>query len=313
MVLNSFFKQHNMKKIAIYICYILLLFVGKTQAQEMNVKLTINTDKIQGIDKAVFTSLESSLVQMLNERKWTDTNFGLKEKIEATFVLTLSSVENGVTYNGDLQVSSRRPVYNTTYITPIFAYKDNNIKFDYTQGESLEFNESNLTNNLVSIFAYYTYIVIGLDFDSFALNGGKPYFEKAVSIVNESQSLSPKGWSALDDDKNRYALALALTEESSSKFHSMWYTYHRLGMDEMAINVIRARDQIINSLQDLQTIYSARPASPIILFYGDTKLDELVSIYSDVSDEERKSAYELLRKIFPTKNRQLNLIRSKSN
>jgi len=295
--------------IYIYIVGILLLFSLDGYSQELNAKLTINSSQIQGVDKSVFTSLENSLMQLLNERKWTETTFKNNERIECNFTLTLNSIAEDNSYSGEIQVTSTRPVYNSSYMTPTFMYRDVDVNFNYTEGENIEFNEAYIENNLVAIIAFYTYVIIGLDFDSFALNGGKPYFEKAMEIVNASQHLSKKGWAAFDSDKNRYSLGLALTEESSGGFHTLWYNYHRMGLDEMATNALRGRDKIIASIQGLPSIYSARPSSPLLLFFGDTKLAELADIYSEASTDEKKEAYDLLQKIFPTKTAQLNRLK----
>lgn len=296
-------------KLKLYICILLTVLLAKLNAQELNAKFTIRSDKIQGVEKDVFTSLENSMTQLLNEYKWTNDVYKPGEKIECTFTLILNSMPDATSYEAELQINSRRPVYNSSYSTPLFAYNDTEVSFTYAQGESLEFNETNITNNLVAIVAFYANVVIGLDYDSFAPNGGRPYFDRAMSIVNAAQSLSTKGWTAFDNDKNRYALGLALTEESSSAFHTMWYNYHRLGLDEMSTSALRGRDRIIAALPDLQKVYSARPASPLLLFFGDTKLDEVADIYSEASSEEKKEAYELLRRIYPTKTRQLDAIK----
>lgn len=296
-------------KCKIYICILFAVFSVKLGAQELNAKFTIRSEKIQGVEKDVFTSLENSMTQLLNEYKWTNDVFKPGEKIECTFTMTLNSMPQTNSFEAELQINSRRPVYNSSYSTPVFAYNDTEVSFEYVQGESLEFNETNITNNLVAIVAFYANVIIGLDYDSFSPNGGRPYFERAMSIVNAAQSLSAKGWSAFDNDKNRYALGLALTEESSSAFHTLWYNYHRLGLDEMSTNSLRGRDRIMTTLPDLQKVYSARPASPLLLFFGDTKLDEVADIYSEASSEEKKEAYELLRRIYPTKTRQLDAIR----
>lgn len=302
-----------MKKILIYISVWVfsLILVQKTNAQELKAKVTINTSQIQGVDKEVFTSLENSLMQMLNERQWTDAVFKPHERIDCTFTITLSSVSDNTLYNGEIQLTSSRPVFNSAFVTPMFAFRDADLDFNYAPGENIEFNESNISNNLVAIIAFYTYTIIGLDFDSFALNGGKPYFEKAMAIVNASQSLSKKGWAAFDSDKNRYALALALTEESSNSFHTLWYNYHRLGLDEMSTNVLRGRDRIIASISNIETLRASRPSSPLLLLFGDTKLSELGDIYAEASSEEKKAAYDLLQKIYPSKTAQLRAFNSR--
>lgn len=270
------------------------------EAQEFNMKITLNTNQIQGTDKSVFEKMEESLNKLVNDRKWTDATFATNELIEGSILITINEVQEN-TYKGDVQIIVNRPVYNATYNTPLLNYRDTEFEFSYLLGENLEYIENNINSNLVATVAYYVYIILGLDFDSYALNGGKPYYEKAMQIVNNAQSLNTKGWAPFGGDRNRYAMVMALTEESSSVFHSMWYNYHRKGLDEMAANPSRGRAGVIATVPDLQTIYKARPASAILSFYGDTKLDELINIYSEATSEEKSEAYKILQPIFPTK------------
>lgn len=286
-----------------YFIYIVCMFISGMdllEAQEFNMKITLNTNQIQGTDKSVFEKMEESLNKLVNDRKWTDATFATNELIEGSILITINEVQEN-TYKGDVQIIVNRPVYNATYNTPLLNYRDTEFEFSYLLGENLEYIENNINSNLVATVAYYVYIILGLDFDSYALNGGKPYYEKAMQIVNNAQSLNTKGWAPFGGDRNRYAMAMALTEESSSVFHSMWYNYHRKGLDEMAANPSRGRAGVIATVPDLKTIYKARPASAILSFYGDTKLDELINIYSEATSEEKSEAYKILQPIFPTK------------
>lgn len=286
-----------------YFIYIVCMFISGMdllEAQEFNMKVTLNTNQIQGTDKSVFEKMEESLNKLVNDRKWTDATFATNELIGGSILITINEVQEN-TYKGDVQIIVNRPVYNATYNTPLLNYRDTEFEFSYLLGENLEYIENNINSNLVATVAYYVYIILGLDFDSYALNGGKPYYEKAMQIVNNAQSLNTKGWAPFGGDRNRYAMAMALTEESSSVFHSMWYNYHRKGLDEMAANPSRGRAGVIATVPDLQTIYKARPASAILSFYGDTKLDELINIYSEATSEEKSEAYKILQPIFPTK------------
>lgn len=290
-----------MKKLfSLYIFFVLISGSGFIKAQELNMKVTLNTSQIQGTDKSIFNKIEESVGHLINNRKWTDATFAANELIEGSILITINTVQDN-SYTGEIQIIVNRPVYNSTYNTPLFNFRDTEFEFSYLLGENLEYIENNVNSNLVATIAYYVYIVLGLDFDSYALNGGKPYFEKAMQIVNTAQSLSSKGWAPFSGDRNRYAMALALTEESSSIFHSMWFNYHRKGLDEMAANPARGRAGVIATVPDLQTIYKARPSSAILSFYGDTKLDELINIYSEATSEEKTEAYKILQPIFPTK------------
>jgi hypothetical protein len=246
--------------------------------------------------------LQDALNQFINGRKWTDATFATNEKIEGTMLITINSVKEN-TYGADIQITASRPAYNSSYMSPLCNIMDNEFEFDYITGQNLDFSENNIDNNLTATIAFYAYIILGLDFDSFALSGGKAFFERAMSIATSAQSLpSNKGWATFGGDRNRYALALSLTDDSSaSVFHTMWYNYHRKGLDEMAANPTRGRTEIENTVPDLQKIYQSRPYSPLLFFYGDTKLYELVSVYTKASAEERQTAYNLLRSIYPTK------------
>jgi hypothetical protein len=285
----------------IYIIFCLFIGYNGVAAQELNMKITINSSKIETVDKSIFTMLEESLNQFVNGRKWTDATFAANELIESSMLITINEISDQDTYKADIQITSTRPVYNSSYSTPLFNFKDDEFEFFFLRGQNMEFSENNINSNLTAVIAYYAYIVIGLDFDSFSLGGGKPYFERAMNIANSAQSLNVKGWAPFGSDRNRYSLALALTEEPSADFHSMWYNYHRKGLDEMAINATRGRATIEATIPDLQKIHQARPASPILLFYGDTKLDELMNIYSEAQTNEKQEAYKILQSIYPTK------------
>lgn len=288
-----------MKKIIYILLAFLFAYNNNVAAQELNSKVTINIAQLQGADTEMFKTLQDNLTQLINEYKWTDATFRANERIDCTFTITIADGSDGI-YSGDIQITSRRPVYNSSYVTSMFNFKDSEFAFSYNR-ENLEYNETNITSNLIAMMSFYVYVVIGLDFDSYSLGGGRPYFEQALSIANSAQSLNQKGWRPFDNDRNRYSLALALTEESSRNFHSMWYNYHRLGLDEMAGNADRARTKVIETLEDLNALYGARPQSVLISFYGDTKLDELFNIYTKATREEKDKAHKLLQKIYPTK------------
>lgn len=287
----------------IYLILIVLFVSGNFLfAQELNIKLTVNSDQIQTTDKSAFDQMQEALNQLVNTRKWTDLKFAANELIQGTILITLKQFNpDDNMYKGEIQVTSSRPVYNSTYATPMFNFRDTELEFSYIRGESLEFSENNITNNLVAVVAFYTYVLLGFDFDSYSLDGGKPYFEKAMMIANSSQSLSSLGWATFGSDRNRTALALALTDESSSAFHSLWYNYHRKGLDEMADNEVRGRIGVVKSITDLQSIYKARPSSVLLSFFGDTKLTEMLEVYSDANTEEKDEAYKILTDIYPTR------------
>lgn len=276
------------------------------QAQELNAKVTVNTQKLQSPNEDLFKTLQNDINQMLNENRWTDLNFMKKERIDCVITLTINEMNSEGSVKGDLQISTRRPVYNSTYVTPMLSYRDNQIEFNYILGQSLNINLNNITDNLVAIMAFYAYIMVGLDCDSFSPGGGRPYFSKALDIANAAQMLDAKGWEPFSGSNSRYDLALALSDDSYKGFHTMWYDYHRLGLDEMAENPSRGRIKIIESTAELMKLYENRPSSPLLTIYGATKLEELVSIASQAKADEKKDLKKLLLQIYPTRNNIIN-------
>lgn len=278
-------------------------------AQELNVKLTINSQKVQTTSRDKFTTLESSLKTLLNEQKWTDATFARNERIDCSIAITINEAIGDDSFKGEIQIVSRRPVYNSSYITTLINLRDTQFEFDFTSGQSLDFNAMNINDNLTATLAFYAYIIIGLDFDSFSLNGGRPYFEKAMSIANAAQSLNTKGWEPFSGKGNRYDLAVALTEESSKDFHSMWYNYHRMGLDEMSANPTRGRIRIIESIGNLKNLYNSRPSSMLFTMYAEAKISELVRVCSEANTEEKQELKKILLQFFPTKTTDINLLK----
>ena len=275
-------------------------------SQELNARITVNSDKIQGTNKSVFTTLQTSLTEFVNNRKWTDATFAVNERIDCSMTIIVNE-QNDNTFSAEIQVQSRRPVYNSAYTTTLFNFRDTQFDFEYVEFEQLEFTGTSLSSNLTATIVYYIYIILGLDFDSFSLKGGVPYFQQAQQIVNMAQSESSwSGWKAFDSDRNKHALITALTDNTSDFFHELWYTYHRKGLDEMAANADRGRLTVISSLQGLKQIKEARPNSLLLQLFSDAKLDETVSIYSNASTQEKKEGYEMLKNLYPTEDARLS-------
>lgn len=272
---------------------------------ELNARITINSDKIQGTDKSVFTTLQTALTEFVNNRRWTDATFAVNERIDCSMTIILSEKSDN-SYKGEIQVQATRPVYNSSYLSTLFNYRDTELDFEYAQFEQLEYNENSLSSNLTATVMFYIYVILGLDFDSFSPLGGKAYFERAQQIVNMAQSQGTwSGWKAFDKDDNRHGLITALTDNTSEKFRNFWYTYHRKGLDEMAGNPDRGRTTIIEALPVLKEVKSARPTSVIMRVFSDAKLDELVLIYSKATTQEKQEGYKLLYELYPTETKRL--------
>lgn len=279
---------------------ILLLFISAPIfSQELICNLLVNSDQIQGSNKSVFNTLQKSASEFLNNRKWSEMSFTQQEKIECTFNIIIKKVD-GDSYTAELQVQARRPVYNSGYFTTIFNFRDNDFVFSYQENEVLEFNENVISSNLTAVLTYYAYIIIGYDLDSFSRLGGSSFFQAAENLVNAAQSLDTPGWQAFKSNKNRYALVNNLTDEAFKKYRNYFYEYHRLGLDEMTANVVNARAKMLEGLPILREANRARPSAIVISTFLDTKRDEMINVFKNASEKEKKTAVEVLSDVNPT-------------
>ena len=278
-------------------------------AQELNATVTINTRQLEAGLHQRFETLQDDLREFINGRQWTSAQFSQVEKIRCSFALTISEQTDNDKYNASLTVQSSRPVYNSSYSTNTLNWRDDNITFVYTEGQTLTFNEFSLDNELVANIAYYVYLILGIDFDSFAPRGGEPYFRKAESIVSQMQGSESKGWSAFADKKNRHAVITALMSDSQSTYRDLWYTYHRSGLDQMALSAEKGRSQITEACSLLTKIRSVDVQTPLLSLFINSKLDELINIYSKAPRQEKVKAYNMLSEEYPTYSIQLEKIR----
>ena len=286
----------------------ILLGVVGVYAQELNCTVEINTDKINGTDKAVFSTLQTAITEYMNNTQWGNAQFLVNEKIDCKLFFTIASVE-GTKMTGDLQVQSSRPVYNASYTTTLINFKDTNIEFEYQENEPLVFNINAMESNLTAILNFYAYMILAIDFDSFAPNGGDFYYERAANVVQLAQSSGETGWKAFEDTKNRSAVLSAFTEKNTSAIRSLLYDYHRKGLDEMVLSPDKSRATITKTLNILKQIYDVAPMSVVLSMFKDAKLDELVNIYSKSNITERQTVYELLYPLYPTERERLNKIK----
>ncbi|MBR5854818.1 MAG: DUF4835 family protein [Paludibacteraceae bacterium] len=289
----------------IHIIFSMCLLTHLASAQELNCTVTINSDQVQGSNKEVFNTLKQSIEEFVNNSRWTNLTFQNKERIECSMMLVVKSVENNI-YKCDFTCQSRRPIYGTTYTTPLLNFQDNTFSFAYQEYDRIDFQQNTFTSNLTVLIAYYCYLIIGYDMDSFARLGGTPYFQMCENIVTAAQSASldeaeAKGWKAFDSNRNRYALINNLMDEVFKPYRMFIYEYHRLGLDEMINNVANARARIAAGLPVLKEANQARPATYVVTTFLDAKNDELVNIFSGGTTDEKKKAYELLTDIDPTR------------
>lgn len=295
-----------MKRILILILLACIAQVATVHSQELNARVTINSDKIQG-NKDVFTSMQNALTEFINNRKWTDAEFAVNERIDCTFTITINERdENSENFKGSIQIQARRPVYNSSYTTATLNFNDRQLDFQFLQYSPLQYTQNTLEDNLTATIVYYIYLVLGFDFDSFSPKGGTPYFQQAQQIVNLAQSQAGwNGWRAFENDQNRHAVITALTENQGDAFRDLWYKYHRNGLDEMAANPDRGRTNLLQALPALEEYKSARPTSVLLQMFSAAKLDEIVAIYSKANTQEKQDGLKLLSNLFPTENTRL--------
>ncbi|MDE6409897.1 MAG: DUF4835 family protein [Muribaculaceae bacterium] len=286
--------------------------IPRAEAQELRCNVEVNTQQIEGTNKSVFESLQEAMNTYMNETKFTNATFAPNEKIECRLFLTVGEY-NDDRIKGDLQIQLSRPVYNSTYTTTLFNFRDTKVEFDYRDGDPLIFNENNEESNLTAILDYYAYLLLGLDFDSFSPNGGQPYFDKAAAIVQQMQSSGEVGWRTFEDTKNRAAVLSSFTDANTSGMRKMLYDYHRKGLDEMVTSPDKGRAVITESLNELKGVYANAPMSVALSIFRDSKLDELVNVYSKAPQTERQTVYDLLQPIYPTESNRLDKIRNPEN
>ena len=288
---------------------IIFLAVAQVNAQELNASVTINSDQISGSNKQVYQTLERSLTEFVNQKKWTNRNFKQQEKIQCVFTLTISEQSSSTDFKGDIQIQSSRPIYNSTYLTPVFNFKDNNISFRYTEFQNLQFNPNTFDSNLVSVIAFYVYTILGIDGDSFAINGGDEYFKAAEKVVNQAQQGGFVGWSSTDTGPTRYRLINDVLSNTFIDFRKAVYTYHRLGLDVFHDDKEDGKEQIVTSIGLLKTIYNRRPNALLIRTFMDSKADEIADVFSGGPRYDTENLKEDLMKMSPVNTTKWNNIK----
>ncbi len=276
------------------------VFVVSTHAQEFNAAITVNHSKVQG-NTELFRNLEEQLRIFINDRKWSETDFQHNERVDCSFTVIINEMLSPNSFNAELLVQAQRPVFNATYKTVLLNFRDTDFSFDYYGYQPLEIASNRVSDNLSATIAFYVYLILGLDFDSMSPLGGTPYFQNARALVNNIQSNGWKGWEAYGNNRNRYAIMQAFSDPSFESYRKMWYDYHRLGLDLMADNPDEAKAPVIGSIEVIDDLYARQPSSALITLFGEAKLYELVSICAKATPDERRKAYETLRKIYPTR------------
>lgn len=275
------------------------------KAQELQAKISVNASRISSqIDKKVFQTLQNALNTFLNNRKWTSETFQANEKITCNFLLNIAEVSADNVYKASLTIQAARPVYNSTYDSPLVNFIDDAVVFKYVEFQPIEFNENRvagsdpLVANLTAVLAYYVDIILGMNFDSFALRGGDPYFQKAQNIVtNAPDSRDIVGWRSFDGQRNRYWLADNLTNSKYAILHDAIYSYYRLGMDNMYENETEAANAVLNTINFLNNINNENPNTMGVQFFFLGRARELVGVFKKASPDEKSRASDMLSKM----------------
>jgi len=282
---------------------LMVLAAGTAVSQELYCNVQVSAQKIQGSNREVFQNMQRDIYEFMNSMVWTDNIFSFSERIECNLLINLDEQLSADEFRGTIQIQLSRPVYNTTYESTVLNFVDNNFQFRYVEFQPLEFNPNSHTSNLVSVLAYYAYLLIGMDFDTYSQGGGTPYFQVAEKIVINAQNAPEQGWKPYDGsrNRNRYWLVKNILDSEYSGVRQFIYLYHLRGLDRMESDMTRARTEIYESLRRLQEVYRQRP-DPFMYYMTvvlDAKADEIVNIFSQAFPEEKNRVVQVLTEIDP--------------
>lgn len=276
-----------------------LLIVSISTAQELNCTVNILTPQIQG-EKRIFETLQKSIYEFMNNTRWTKDIIKIDERIECSMQITVSNRSNDQ-FTATIQVQSRRPIFKSSYNSVLLNYIDENFNFTYVEYQPLEYNDNAYISNLTSILAFYAYMVIGWDYDSYSPNGGTPFFQKAIGVVNNAQNdQGAKGWRSFESQRNRYWMVNNLIDPVFAPIRDCYYKYHRLGLDVMQQNINQGRASIIESLNLIQKVQRERPAAFNLQLFFNAKSDELINIFSGAPPDEKNKVVTILSEVDPS-------------
>lgn len=285
-----------------------LLFVSASvcsSAQELDARITINHNQVSGTDASVFDNLQQTLQQFVNDRQWTNLQFQKNERIPCSFNITVTKYDQSSNkFTCKALIQATRPVYNASYTTTIYNNTDNDFNFEFAQFDQLQFNDETIDNQLTALFAYYAYLIIGLNLDSFSPLGGSDVLERCLNLVNNAQNLNFTGWKSFDNDRNRFAIINDYLDGAMQPFRQLQYDYYRKGLDEMANNAERGRTEISSAIEnDLKKCHEDKPSSLLPQIWTDYKRDEIANIYKGKgTQKEKETVYDILFSINASQN-----------
>ncbi|MGB4204284.1 MAG: DUF4835 family protein [Bacteroidales bacterium] len=284
-----------------YIISIFLIFIATSVfGQELMISISINSRQLEGTDQRIFQTLQTAMGEFMNKKTWTNLKYKSQERIEGTMMITLTERVASDEYKGRINIILRRPVYKTNYNSVVLNWIDRDFQFKYIENQPLEFVEGTHTSNLTSTLAFYAYLFLGLDGDTFAKFGGTPYFEKANAIISAAQSAPEKGWKSFESQRNRYWLMENIMNGSYSAIREALYVYHRRGLDVMSDNLEMGRLAIMESLELLQRAQRSRPGLFLLQLIMEAKKEELVNVFSQASQMDKPKAVNILKELDPS-------------
>jgi hypothetical protein len=269
-------------------------------AQELNCTVSVISPQVQNTEKRIFETLQNDIRQFLNSTSWTNDSYKLEERIACSILITVTERISSDKFKASIQVQVSRPIFNTSYSSVLMNVNDQDFTFNYVESQQLQFQENQHISNLTSVLAYYAYMIIGMDYDSFSEKGGEPYFQKAFQIVNNAQNEAERGWKSADGSKNRYWLVENLLNARFDNFRKVLYRYHRLGLDLMQADIESGRRAIFESLPDLKKIRQSEPNSYLLQSFFTAKADEFVNIFSQGLPDTKNKASQLLMEMDPS-------------
>ena len=284
--------------------FVLCLLLGAAslgQAQELDCQVSVIAPTINNVEASVFEQLETAITEFMNGRRWTTDEFTLAERVTCTMQITINKANSQTNFEGTIQVQSSRPIYNSDYNAPLLLVNDNDFDFSYAPGNLLQYSQDQFRDNLTSVLAFYAYLILAMDYDSFSLEGGTNFYTQAQTVVTNAQGLSspPAGWSAADGKQSRYSLIDNILSQTFRPLRRCYYEYHRLGMDVAFDDPAAARQSMADALISLRNVHRIRPANYNLQTFFQAKKDEIVKMFGPAAEGERARLLPVLKLIDP--------------
>ena len=286
------------KSFLIFLCSLVLSI--NVYSQELDCRIQVSAPGLPENERLILRTLQTDLYEFMNQRNWTNYQFKTEERIEASITITVSEKAGTDEYRGTIQIQSRRPIYGTSYSSPIINHQDRDFSFRYTENMPLEYDGNTFMSNLTEVLAFYAYMIIGFDFDTFSPMGGTPFFEEAQNIVNRAQNAQERGWKSFESQRNRYWMIENIFNTTYSQARMALYQYHRMGFDKMTDNMEIARGEVTKALEMLQRVHRQRPGSLLMQMILTAKSDELVNLYKEATPSDKSEAIQILTEIDPS-------------